>query len=139
MAPAAYGAFIVHPPVLVGLALAAQPLPLPAELKFILVFGAAVAASFCLAAVPGRLRRPIGRGETLGAPHRPATVSGVRSAMESSTRSATARPRSAGGCAGLGIAITRIPAASADSSPFVESSIATQRSGDTPRRRAASR
>ena len=33
MAPAAYGAFIVHPPVLVGLALAIQRVPVPAELQ----------------------------------------------------------------------------------------------------------
>ena len=37
MAPAAYGALIVHPPVLVGLALAIQRAPVPAELKFICV------------------------------------------------------------------------------------------------------
>src|SRR5215211_72376 len=33
MAPAAYGAFIVHPPVIVGLALAMHEVPVPAELK----------------------------------------------------------------------------------------------------------
>jgi Acyltransferase family len=49
MAPAAYGAFIVHPPVLVALALAAQPLPLPAELKFMAVLGAGTVGSFALA------------------------------------------------------------------------------------------
>jgi peptidoglycan/LPS O-acetylase OafA/YrhL len=54
MTPAAYGAFIIHPPVLVGLALAAQPAPLPAELKFTAVLAAAVAASFGLAALGGR-------------------------------------------------------------------------------------
>jgi glucans biosynthesis protein C len=56
MAPAAYGAFIIHPPVLVGLALAAQPTPLPAELKFTAVLAATVAASFGLAALGGRTR-----------------------------------------------------------------------------------
>jgi glucans biosynthesis protein C len=56
MAPAAYGAFIIHPPVLVGLALAAQPTPLPAELKFTAVLAAAVAASFGLAALGARTR-----------------------------------------------------------------------------------
>src|SRR5215211_1142169 len=54
MAPTAYGAFIVHPPVLVGLALAVQPLPVPAELKFIVVLGAGVAGSFALAGLASR-------------------------------------------------------------------------------------
>jgi peptidoglycan/LPS O-acetylase OafA/YrhL len=54
MAPASYGAFIVHPPVLVGLAFAAQPLPVPAELKFVLVLVAGVAGSFGLAALARR-------------------------------------------------------------------------------------
>jgi hypothetical protein len=54
MAPQAYGAFIVHPPVIVGLALAIHPLPLPAELKFIAVLLAGVAGSFGLPALLGR-------------------------------------------------------------------------------------
>jgi glucans biosynthesis protein C len=54
MAPQAYGAFIVHPPVIVGLALAIHPLPLPAELKFIAVLAAGVAGSFSLPALLGR-------------------------------------------------------------------------------------
>jgi glucan biosynthesis protein C len=54
MAPAAYGAFIVHPPVLVGLALAVQPLPVPAELKFAAVLLAGVAGSFGLTALARR-------------------------------------------------------------------------------------
>ena len=65
MAPAAYGAFIIHPPVLVGLALAAQPTPLPAELKFTAVLAAAVAASFGLAALGGRTRH---LGAVIGSP-----------------------------------------------------------------------
>jgi Acyltransferase family len=56
MAPLAYGAFIVHPPVIVGLALAVQPAPVPAELKFACVLGAGVAGSFALAALAARLR-----------------------------------------------------------------------------------
>jgi glucan biosynthesis protein C len=60
MAPAAYGAFIVHPPVLVGLALAIQPAPVPAELKFVCVLAGGVAASFGLAAL-GTHVRPIAR------------------------------------------------------------------------------
>jgi glucan biosynthesis protein C len=49
MARATYGAFLVHPPVLVGLALVAHPLPVPAELKFVAVLGGGVAGSFGLA------------------------------------------------------------------------------------------
>ena len=51
MAPFAYGAFLVHPPVLVGLALAVQPLPGPAEVKFLLALAGAVAGSFGLGAL----------------------------------------------------------------------------------------
>ena len=50
MAPPAYGAFIIHPPVLVGLAFALQPLPGPAELKFLALLVAGVAGSFSLTA-----------------------------------------------------------------------------------------
>jgi glucans biosynthesis protein C len=60
MAPAAYGAFIVHPPVLVGLALAIQPAPVPAELKFACVLAGGVAGSFGIAALAARTR-PIAR------------------------------------------------------------------------------
>jgi Acyltransferase family len=60
MAPAAYGAFIVHPPVIVGLALAIQAAPVPAELKFACVLTAGVAGSFGLAALAARAR-PIAR------------------------------------------------------------------------------
>jgi hypothetical protein len=35
MAAAAYGAFIIHPPVIVGLALALHHVPMPAELKLV--------------------------------------------------------------------------------------------------------
>jgi glucans biosynthesis protein C len=54
MAPSAYGAFIVHPPVLVGLAFAVQPLPVPAELKFLFVLIGGLAGSFGLAALARR-------------------------------------------------------------------------------------
>jgi glucan biosynthesis protein C len=54
MAPHAYGAYIFHPPVIVGLALAIQPLPVPAEAKFVAVLAAGVAGSFGLAALVGR-------------------------------------------------------------------------------------
>jgi glucan biosynthesis protein C len=69
MAPAAYGAFIVHPPVLVGLALAIQPAPVPAELKFVSVLAGGIACSFGLAALGGRVG-PIAR--VIGAGPRPA-------------------------------------------------------------------
>jgi hypothetical protein len=69
MAPAAYSAFIVHPPVLVGLALAIQRAPVPAELKFACVLGGGVAGSFALAALAARAR-PIAR--IVGAGPRPA-------------------------------------------------------------------
>jgi glucan biosynthesis protein C len=60
MAPAAYGAFIVHPPVIVALALAIQPAPVPAELKFACVLTAGIAGSFALAALAARLRAQAG-------------------------------------------------------------------------------
>jgi hypothetical protein len=55
MSPPAYGAFVVHPPVLVGLAFAVRPLPVPAELKFVLVLMAGVAGSFGLVALCRRV------------------------------------------------------------------------------------
>jgi glucan biosynthesis protein C len=76
MAPAAYGAFIVHPPVIVGLALAVQPLALPAELKFVCVLSGGVVASFGLAALAARVR-PITR--IIGS--RPPTAREVPSAI----------------------------------------------------------
>jgi hypothetical protein len=46
MASAAYGAFIIHPPVIVGLALVLHAAAIPAEVKFIMVFAGGVAGSF---------------------------------------------------------------------------------------------
>ena len=63
-APPAYGAFIIHPPVLVGPAFALQPLPLPAELKFLVLLVAGVAGSFGLSAL-ARRRVLDHRGEAL--------------------------------------------------------------------------
>jgi glucans biosynthesis protein C len=60
MAQAAYGAFIVHPPVIVGRALAIQRLPVPAELKFACVLTGGVVASFGLATLVAPLRRIAG-------------------------------------------------------------------------------
>jgi peptidoglycan/LPS O-acetylase OafA/YrhL len=73
MARAAYGAFIIHPPVLVGLALAVHSLPLPAELKFVFVLTGGVAASFGLAALAARVRpgRPGHRHRTAWRPGGP--------------------------------------------------------------------
>jgi hypothetical protein len=64
MAPSAYGAFIIHPPVLVGLAFAVQLVPVPAEVKFLLVLLAGVAGSFGLTEL-ARRRVLDHRGEAL--------------------------------------------------------------------------
>jgi glucans biosynthesis protein C len=69
MAPAAYGAFIVHPPVIVGLALAIHRAPVPAELKFAGVLTGGVACSFGLAALAARVG-PVAR--IIGSGPRPA-------------------------------------------------------------------
>jgi glucans biosynthesis protein C len=78
MAPAAYGAFIVHPPVIVGFALALHSLPVPAELKFVCVLTGGVAGSFGLAALAARLR-PIARIIGTGPPAGPDVPGAVRS------------------------------------------------------------
>jgi glucans biosynthesis protein C len=65
MSDAAYGAFIIHPPVIVGLALALHAVAIPAELKFALVLAGGVAASFGLTALvmwSSAVRRVIGSG-----------------------------------------------------------------------------
>jgi peptidoglycan/LPS O-acetylase OafA/YrhL len=81
MAPQAYGAFIIHPPVLVGLAFALQPLPVPAELKFLAVLVGGVAGSFGLTAL-ARRRVLDHRGEALADPdaHRRDSVAGAATA-----------------------------------------------------------
>ena len=71
MSPAAYGAFIFHPPVLVGLALAIEPAPVPAEVKFLCVLAGGVAGSFGLAALAAHAR-PVAR--IIGAGPRPAPI-----------------------------------------------------------------
>jgi glucans biosynthesis protein C len=88
MAPAAYGAFIVHPPVLVGLALAVQSAPVPAELKFVSVLAGGIAASFWLARMAARVR-PIAR--IIGAG--PRAASDVRRGIGPSTFRRSPRPR----------------------------------------------
>ena len=77
MAPAAYGAFIVHPPVIVGLALAIQRAPVPAELQFMCVLAGGVAASFGLAVLAARVR-PIARIIGTGARAAPDVPTAVR-------------------------------------------------------------
>ncbi|MBB4665100.1 acyltransferase family protein [Conexibacter arvalis] len=74
MAPAAYGAFVVHPPVLVLLALAIAPLSPPVVVTFLVVLVGGVAGSFGLAALAARAA-PIarvtgsgGRGSVAAAP-----------------------------------------------------------------------
>ena len=49
MSRSAYGAFLVQGYVLIGLAVAFQPLPVLAEIKALLVAGGSVAGSFALA------------------------------------------------------------------------------------------
>jgi glucans biosynthesis protein C len=55
MAASAYGAFIIHPPVIVGLALALQGTPIPAELKFMLVLTGGVVGSFGITSLALRI------------------------------------------------------------------------------------
>jgi ABC-type spermidine/putrescine transport system permease subunit II len=65
MASAAYGAFIIHPPVIVGLALALHQIGIPAELKFLLLLAGGVAGSFGITALVMRIpavARVIGSG-----------------------------------------------------------------------------
>jgi surface polysaccharide O-acyltransferase-like enzyme len=65
MAAAAYGAFIIHPPVIVGLALALHQIGIPAELKFLLLLAGGVAGSFGITALVMRIpavARVIGSG-----------------------------------------------------------------------------
>ena len=47
--PSSYGAFMLQGPVLIALAIALRPLPLPAEMKALIVAAGGVAGSFALA------------------------------------------------------------------------------------------
>jgi Acyltransferase family len=63
MAVSAYGAFIVHPPLIVGLALALHHVTMLAELKFLFVVAGGVAGSFGITSLGSRIpavRRFIG-------------------------------------------------------------------------------
>jgi hypothetical protein len=44
----AYGAFMLQGLVLIGLAIASRPLPLPAEVKALIVAGGGIAGSFAI-------------------------------------------------------------------------------------------
>jgi peptidoglycan/LPS O-acetylase OafA/YrhL len=56
----AYGAYLLQTPVLVGLALAVRPVPLPTTAKLLIVLPAAIAGSFGLALLVLRIR-PVAR------------------------------------------------------------------------------
>jgi len=68
MAAAAYGAFVIHPPVIVGLALALHQVAIPAEGKFVLVLAGGVAGSFGITA---RIMRIPAAGRVIGSGPRP--------------------------------------------------------------------
>jgi glucans biosynthesis protein C len=68
MAASAYGAFIIHPPVIVGLALALHQASVPAESKFVLVLAGGVLGSFGITWLI--LRIPV-VGEVVGSGPRP--------------------------------------------------------------------
>jgi hypothetical protein len=51
----AYAAFIVQTPILIGIAVALRPLPLPAEAKALIVAGGGLVGSFALASLLGRV------------------------------------------------------------------------------------
>jgi hypothetical protein len=55
MSAAAYGAFVIHPPVIVGLALALHRAVIPAELKFLVVLAGGIAGSFGITALALRI------------------------------------------------------------------------------------
>jgi glucan biosynthesis protein C len=74
MAAAAYGAFLVHAPLIVGLALALQGMPVPTELKFVCVLTGGAAGSFALAA----LIRRVGPIERIVRTARPPLQTGER-------------------------------------------------------------
>jgi glucans biosynthesis protein C len=55
MAPSAYAAFVLHPPLVVGLALTLHRVALPAEAKFASILVGAVAGSFAITALAMRI------------------------------------------------------------------------------------
>ena len=81
MAPSAYGAFVVHPPILVGLAFALAPLSLPAVLKFVVLVATGVAGSFALVALGRRVLDHRGHAHPHADAHRGHAVAGAAAAQ----------------------------------------------------------
>jgi len=73
MSAAAYGAFIIHPPVIVGAALALHRVGIPAELKFLLVLALGVGGSFGITSLA---MRAAGVAKVVGSGPRPQAVAG---------------------------------------------------------------
>ena len=97
MTPSAYGAFVIHPPVVVGLALALHRVAIPAELKFALALAGAVAGSFAITALAmripavGRIIGSAPRTHLRPRPPSPAAPPGSSTAASSPAR-ASSRP-----------------------------------------------
>ena len=81
MAPSAYGAFVVHPPILVGLAYALAPLPLPVMLKFVLLLLGGAAGSFGLMALGRRVLDHRGHARADADAHRGHAVAAAATAQ----------------------------------------------------------
>jgi hypothetical protein len=95
MAPSAYGAFVVHPPILVGLAFALAPLPLPATLKFVLLLSGGAAGSFGLVALGRRVLDHRGHALADADAHRGHAVAAAAAAQLVGQRSDQAGARGA--------------------------------------------
>ena len=81
MAPSAYGAFVVHPPILVGLAFALGPLPIPAVVKLALLVATGVAGSFGLVALGRRVLDHRGEALAHADAHRRHAIAGAAAAQ----------------------------------------------------------
>jgi hypothetical protein len=95
MAPSAYGAFVAHPPILVGLAFALAPLPLAVVVKFPVLVAAGVAASFGLVALGRRVLDHRGHPLAHADAHGREAVAGPAAAQLVAQRSDQARARGA--------------------------------------------
>ncbi|MFL5847998.1 MAG: acyltransferase family protein [Solirubrobacteraceae bacterium] len=95
MTPSAYGAFVIHPPVVVGLALALHRVAIPAELKFALALVGAVAGSFAITALAmripavGRIIGSAPRAHLRSRPPSPAAPPGSSTAASSPARASS--------------------------------------------------
>ncbi len=78
MAAAAYGAFVIHPPVIVGLALALHGFAVPAELKFVVVLAGGVVGSFGITLLAMRIP---GVAAVIGSGPRPRTPDSARTGL----------------------------------------------------------